>query len=173
MAPPFWHCELSGDNARILEAPVSDREIFEALKSLKPYKAPGPDGLHAGFFQRFWLIVGNLVKEEVKHIFSTAKIPGCLKETLITLIPKCKCPESINNFQPISLCNSIYKVMTKVIVARIRPLFNGIISPFQYVFVLGRKGIDNAIIVQELIHSMARKRGNSGVMAIKIDLECL
>lgn len=63
--------------------------------------------------------------------------------------------------------------MTKVIVAHIRPLFNGIISPFQYVFVLGRKGIDNAIIVQELIHSMARKRGNSGVMAIKIDLECL
>ena len=126
-----------------------------------------------GFFQRFWLIVGNSVKEEVKHIFSIAKIPRYLKETLITLIPKCKCPGSINNFQPISLCNYIYKVMTKVIVARIRPLLNGIISPFQSVFMSGRKGTDNAIIVQELIHSMARKRGNSGVMAIKIDLECL
>ena len=120
--PPFWHCEISGDEVSSLQAPVSDREIFEALKSLKPYKALNPDGIHAGFFQRFWLIVGDSVKEEVKQIFSTAKIPGYLNETLITIIPKCKCPESFNNFHPISLCNSVYKVMTKVIVARIRPL---------------------------------------------------
>lgn len=48
--PPFWHCELSRDDTRILEALVSDSEIFEALKSLKPYKAPGLDGLHTKFF---------------------------------------------------------------------------------------------------------------------------
>ena len=118
-----------GDEVSSLQAPVLDREIFEALKSLKSYKASSPNGLHAGFFQRFWLIVGDLVKEEVKQIFSTAKIPGYLNETLITLIPKCKCPESLNNFCPISLCNSVYKVVTKVIMARIRPLLDGIISP--------------------------------------------
>ena len=96
--PPFWHCEISEDDARSLEALVLDREIYEAFKYLKPYKALDLDGLHAEFFQRFWLIVGDLVKEEVKQIFSTAKILGYLNETLITLIPKCKCPESLNNF---------------------------------------------------------------------------
>ena len=63
-------------------------------------------------------------------------------------------------------------MVTKLIVA-IKPLLDEIISPLQSAFVPGRKGIDNAIIVQELIHSMARKRGNLGVMTIKIDLECL
>lgn len=35
----------------------------------------------------------------------------------------------------------------------------------------GRKGVDNAIIVQDLIHTISKKKGNHGVMAIKIDLE--
>ena len=35
----------------------------------------------------------------------------------------------------------------------------------------GQKGIDNAIIMQELIHFITRKKGKVGYMAIKIDLE--
>lgn len=49
---------------------MTDSEIFYILKILKPYKIPGPNGLHVGFFQRFWLIVGNSVKAKVKSIFS-------------------------------------------------------------------------------------------------------
>lgn len=45
------------------------------------------------------------------------------------------------------------------------------VSPLQTAFVPGQKGVDNAIIVQEIIHSMFRKRGRGGSMAIKIDLE--
>ena len=46
-----------------------------------------------------------------------------------------------------------------------------LISPLHTTFVLGGKGVDNAIIVQEMIHYMSKKKGSSGVMAIKIDLE--
>ena len=73
--PPFWHCELKDVDRSTLERQISDREIFDALFSLKPYKAPGLDGLHAGFFQRFWLVVGELVKKEVKEIFCLGKVP--------------------------------------------------------------------------------------------------
>lgn len=89
-----------------IELLVSDDEILTTLKSLKPYKAPGPDGFHAGFFQRFWMIVGNSVKAEVKQVFREY-----LNRTLITLIPKCTNPESLNNYHPIGLCNTVYKVM--------------------------------------------------------------
>ena len=68
--PPFWQCRLGNEDRGKLQAPVIDSEIFYALKTLKPYKTPGPNGLHAGFFQRFWLIVGNSVKAKVKSIFS-------------------------------------------------------------------------------------------------------
>ena len=64
-------------------------------------------------------------------------------------------------------------MITKIIVARLRPFLSGIVSPFQSAFVPGRKGTDNVIIVQELIRTISRKGGVGGVgnMAIKIDLE--
>ena len=55
--------------------------------------------------------------------------------------------------------------------AHIRPKLLDLVSPLQTAFVPGRNGVDNAIIVQELIHSMSKKKGRSGIMAIEIDLE--
>ena len=69
-----------------------------------------------------------------------------LNKTLIALIPKIQGPETLGNYRPISPCNTVYKVVTKIIVARLRPFLDKIISPSQTAFVSGRKGIDNAII---------------------------
>ena len=146
-------------------------EVKEAIWSMKPFKAPGPDGLHAGFFQMYWSIVGDTVFGEVKEIFANFAMPPHLNETLITLIPKCPGAYSIGLFRPISLCNTIYKVVTKMIVKRLRPLLPSLISPLQTAFVLSRLGVDNMIIAQEIIHTMSLKRGKEGYMAIKIDLE--
>ena len=77
----------------------------------------------------------------------------------------------MGNYKPISLCNIVYKIVTKVIVARLRPYLDKLISPLQVAFVPGRKGIDNAIIAQEVIHSINKKKRKVGYMALKIDLE--
>ena len=107
----------------------------------------------------------------MKGIFASGSISNHLNQTIITLIPKCQNLETFNHYRPISLCNTVYKIVTKIIVARLRPLLPGLVSPLQTAFVLSRKGVNNAIIVQEIIHSMSRKRGRGGSMAIKIDLE--
>lgn len=65
----------------------------------------------------------------------------------------------------------MYKLVTKIIVFRLRLFLDKVISPFQSAFVLGRKGVDNAIIVQELIHTVSIKKDQVGFMAIKVDLE--
>ena len=138
---------------------------------MKPYKAPGPNGLNAGFFQRFWLTMGDSVKDEVLKAFSDRKIPEYLNKTHIVLIPKIQGPETIANYRPISLCTLVYKIITKIIVNRIRPHLERLISPLQPALVPGRRGVDNFIIVQELVHSIGRTKGKNGLMAIKIDLE--
>ena len=51
--PPFWRCSLKAEDIIKLDLPLTDGEIFDALHSLKPYTAPGPDGLHMGFSHRF------------------------------------------------------------------------------------------------------------------------
>ena len=84
--------------------------------------------------------------DEIKRVFQVKQISADLNKTLITLILKIKGPDTIGNFQPISLCNSVYKIITKIIVARIRPHLKKLVSPYQAAFVFGRKGVDNAII---------------------------
>ena len=138
---------------------------------LKAFKTPGPDGLHAGFFHRFWLIVGSSVSDEVKRVFAERRVPEYLNKTHITLIPKIQSPKTLGNYRPISLCNTIYKIVTKIIVARLRPFLDKLISPLQIGFVPGKRDINNAIIAQEVIHSISKKRGKVGYMVLKIDLE--
>ena len=65
----------------------------------------------------------------------------------------------------------MYKVVTKIIVARLQPYLDKLISPMQTAFVPGRKGIDNIIIAQEIMHSLGKKKGRTGYVALKIDLE--
>ena len=169
--PPAWNIHLNEAAISLLDIPITDKEISEGLWALKPFKATGPDGLHVGFFHCFWLVVGESVRKKVKNIFNSGVVPDYLNQTLITLIPKCKSPESLFNFQLISLYNTIYKVMTKIIVGRIRPFLPDLISPLQSAFVPGRKDLDNAIIVQELMHTMSKKKGKTGYTAIKLNLK--
>lgn len=167
-----WQPRLSKEEKQSISGGgVTDEEIKAALWSLKPFKAPGPNGLHAGFFQRFWLVVGSSVIEEIKLIFAEKRIANYINTTHIALIPKIQGPVMLGNYKPISLCNTVYKVLTKIVVAKLRPYLGKLISPLQTAFVPGRKGMDNVIIAQELIHSLSRKKGNTGYMAIKIDLE--
>lgn len=77
--------------------------------------------------------------EEVKKCFKTKKIPEFISKTNVDLIPKIQGPKTIGNYHPISLCNTVYKIITKIIVARIRPVLEKLVSPTQSAFVLGRK----------------------------------
>ena len=162
---------LSEEEKDNLIKDVTYDEIKAGLWSLKAFKAPGVDGLHVGFFQIFWHEVNESICKEVGSIFSLGIMPECLNKTLIALVPKCQNQETINSYRLISLCNTIYKAVTKIIVAQIHPLLSNLISPIQAVFMLGRRGLDNVLIAQKLIHSIDKKNGRMGYMAIKVDLE--
>lgn len=73
--------------------------------------------------------MGNFVFEEVSKIFRDSAILAHLYETLITLISKCLNADCLTSFRPISLCNIVYKVVTKIIVKRLRPMLPKLISP--------------------------------------------
>lgn len=66
----------------------SDQEIHDVLRSMGGFKAPGPDGIQAVFYQTQWHVVGPLVCQLVRDCFAHPDKIGSLNETLITLIPK-------------------------------------------------------------------------------------
>lgn len=94
-----------------------------------------------------------------------------MNETLIVLIPKVPTPKDLTQFRPISLCRVLYKLLTKTIVNRLKLILPKVVALDQCSFVPGRQITNNVMIVQEVLHSMRKKRGVRGMMILKLDLE--
>ncbi|KAK2441392.1 hypothetical protein QL285_012694 [Trifolium repens] len=162
---------LNEEACQSLTKQVTNDEVTQALNQMHPFKAPGPDGFQGMFFKQYWHFIGDDVVRLISTAFETSGFPPSLAETLIALIPKTDCPQNFKEFRPISLCNTVYKLITKIMVNRLRPFLNQIIGPFQSSFLPGRGTTDNAIILQEAIHSMRKSKRKKGDMVFKIDLE--
>jgi hypothetical protein len=78
---------------------------------------------------------------------------------------------SVHHYRPISLCNIIYKIISKLLANRLKPLLNNIISPFQTAFVSNCHIQDNSILAHEMLHILKSKRGRKGLMAVNINME--
>jgi hypothetical protein len=80
-------------------------------------------------------------------------------------------PEKVTELRPISLCNVIYKVVSKVLSRRLRDVLPDIITPNQSAFVPGRLISDNILIAYEITHYLLSKReGDVGFAALKLDM---
>ncbi|XP_050238477.2 uncharacterized protein LOC126687968 [Mercurialis annua] len=154
-----------------LSREITKEDIHRALFQMMPWKSPGIDGIPAGFYQNQWPVVGISVCNLIKRIFQNGEMDNDLNRTLISLIPKSVKPETIKDFRPISLCTVMYKLVTKIITNKLKPIMPLIVSPTQVSFIEGRNITDNIIIVQEVIHFMRTKKGKKGWFAIKVDLE--
>ncbi|KAL5543569.1 hypothetical protein UlMin_007353 [Ulmus minor] len=158
------------DNAELLRIPTGE-EVRNVVFSMGAFKAPGPDGMTALFYKHYWDIVGWDLVAVVREFFLSNLMTQRLNESFIVLIPKKPNSTRMNHYRPISVCNVAYRVITKIIANRLKPLLNRLICPTQNAFVPGRSIHDNSILVQEAIHSMKKKKGSLGWMALKIDLE--
>ncbi|XP_021605634.1 uncharacterized protein LOC110610068 [Manihot esculenta] len=162
---------LSSSQWLLLDRPFSHDEVYDALRLMSPYKAPGPNGLQAVFFQKSWSAVGSQVSAFIIEVLGGREFPDEVNETVLTLIPKIVCPEFISQFRPISLCNVLYKLVTKVLINRLKDVLSSLIGLEQSSFVPGRQIIDNIVVFQEVLHTMRTFKRSGSFMAIKIDLE--
>lgn len=80
----------------------------------------------------------------------------------------------MKDFGPISLCNFFYKIISKALANRLKPLLPQCISQEQSAFVEGRSILDNALSTSKIIHHMKCKtRRKHGEVACKIDISKL
>jgi hypothetical protein len=154
-----------------LNAPYTAEDVKKAIFSIGDFKAPGPDGLHAVFYKQFWDICGAEITQEVLLALNSGVIPEGWNDTTIVLIPKVDDPERITQFRPISLCNVIYKIISKMLAVRLKQILPDVIAPMQSAFVPGRLITDNVLVAYECVHSIKNKRaGNNGTCAVKLDM---
>jgi hypothetical protein len=146
---------ISGEMNTNLCKEFPGKEISDALFHIGPLKEPDPHGFPARFFQRNW----EVVKGDVQNYLQSG-----VNEITIVLLPKKEGLEFLKDFRPISLCNVIYKVVSKCLVNRLRSLLHELIGPMQSAFILGRLITDNMLIAFECLHAIEQGTVHVGSM---------
>lgn len=136
VSPPAWFsslvpysCSLAERQLMIL--PPSEEEITSVMHKLNANKAPGPDGLTSGFYKSSWDILGNEVIHSIRHFFHTSFMPSATNSTILSLVPKYPGASKISEFRPISCLNTVYKVVSRLLVKRLKPILPSLIAPNQ------------------------------------------
>ncbi|KAJ0519996.1 putative RNA-directed DNA polymerase [Helianthus annuus] len=159
---------LSSEDASSLICPFSLTEIKDAVWDCHGDRAPGPDGFNFKFIKRCWSGLEADFVKVLNDFYNNPVINRSCTSSFIALIPKLKDPLRPSDFRPISLIGSINKVISKVLVNRLKRVIGKVISEEQSAFLAGRSITDGPLILNELLAWMkySKKKG----MFFKIDI---
>jgi hypothetical protein len=162
--------KVTPDMNEDLLKPYTDSEIKAALFQMGPTKSPGPDGFPALFYQTHWDFFQAEICNAVRYFLEGGEIPEGMCDSVIVLIPKVAHPDLLTNFRPISLCNVLYKIASKVLANRLKVILPHIISEYQSAFVPGRLISDNALVAFECLHTIRKQQSKQPHFPLKIDM---
>ena len=148
-----------------------EKEVSKALQQMASLKAPGTDGMPPLFYQHFWSTVDKDVTSSNLSWLNSSTLPHPINHTFITLIPKTDNPKYVHKFHPISLCNILYKIFSKLLANWLKKVLPHIITEHQSTFTKNRLISDNILVAFETLHCMQRYNpGTFRCMALKLDM---
>ena len=154
---------ISHDQQQEMIAPFSEDEVKAAIRGLNSEGAPGPDGIPVFFYLECWDVVGAEVMATIEDFRLRHGNMDRLNKAYIILLPKVEGAKCIGDFQPISLSNSIYLIIAKLLANRLRLVLPAIISPFQSAFLSGRHMSDSIVMAEEIVAAW-RRDGTPGFL---------
>ncbi|GKD15265.1 RNA-directed DNA polymerase, eukaryota [Tanacetum coccineum] len=158
---------LNSDQVAELENPITRDEIRKAVWGCGENKSPGPDGFTFDFFRKFWNIIGSDFCAAVEWFFDHSSFTRGCNSSFVSLIPKVQDPKFVNDYRPISLIGSLYKVVTKILATRLSLVISELISDVQTAFVPNRQILDGPFIINELLSWCKHKKQQA--MVFKVD----
>ena len=141
---------------------INISELSTALKNTKNNKTPGIDGIPADFLKVFWSNLKIHILNALNTCYRKGKLSVSLRQSVITCLPKgSKDRKLIQNWRPISLLCSIYKLASAVIANRLKPHLEYIISKSQSGFIKGRRIEESTRLVYDVMsYAENKKIGN-------------
>ena len=148
---------VSMDDNIMLTSPVTKEELRQALFQMQSDNSSGSDGFDPAFYQRLWHVYGDGIFQAAASWLDRGYFSSNVTETNICLISKCKEPDHMKDLRPISFCNVLYKMVSKLLANRLKQCLDKCMLEEQSSFVEGRFILDNMLIATEIIHSMKKK----------------
>ena len=149
--------------------PFIEEEIYAALMDMNGDKAPGPDDFTVAFWQSSWELVKEEIMDLFREFYDQRSFAKSLNSTFLVLIPKKGGAKDLGDFRPISLLGSLYKILAKVLVNRLKKVLDKVVSGDQNAFVRGKQILDASLIANEVI-DFWHKRNEKGLIC-KLDIE--
>nr|GEX03940.1 RNA-directed DNA polymerase, eukaryota [Tanacetum cinerariifolium] len=146
---------------------VSRDKIRLAVWNCGENKSPGPDGYTFEFFRKYWNIVGPNFCEAVEYFFETGLFSKGCNSSFVVWILKVADAKFVDDFRPISLIRSVYKVVTKILANRLALVIADLVFDTQSAFVANRQILDGPFILNEILHWCKRKKKQA--MFFKVD----
>nr|KAJ0210611.1 hypothetical protein LSAT_V11C400216830 [Lactuca sativa] len=161
--------KLPPENSLELEAPISFAEVRSAVWMCGSDKSPGPDGFSFAFLKKYWEVIGGDIYMAVKDFERSGTINKGCNSSFITLVPKSIDPNTFDDYRPISLLGSLYKIISKVLAERLKKAIPLVISDTQTAFIKDRYILDGPLIVNEVISWLRKNKAKA--FLLKIDFE--
>lgn len=139
-----------------LITPFSVDEVKAAVWDCDSFKSPSLDGVNFGFIKEFWLLLKDDIMRFVVEFHRNGKLTKGINSTFIALIPKVDSLRRLNEFRPISLVGSLYKILAKVLANRLKGVIGSVVSETQTAFVQNRQILDGILIANEVVDEAHR-----------------
>jgi hypothetical protein len=160
---------IGAGDKELLEAPFSDKEVGVAIAGMKSNSAPSPNDFIVVFFKKLWGQISGVLLKMVRDFNNNKLDLKRLNFGVITLVPKLKYANTIKQYRPICLLNVDFKNFPKLMINRVTPITDKVISDSQTAFIKGKNILEGVVILHEMLHEF-RKSGKRGVL-FKIDFE--
>lgn len=142
---------LNAADEEMLMQVFSEEEIKQAIWDCDSAKSHGPDGFGMEFYKCCW----EIIRVDLVSVFNEFHALGYLAKgcnsSFVALIPKKSGVSSLNNFWPISLIGSLYKILAKVLAKRMKGVMGKLIGSEQSDFIKNRFIFDGVVVLNEAI----------------------
>lgn len=161
--------KVTSEENEYLVRKFTEEETKKAVFSMEKNTAPGPDHIPVEFYQECWEIIKTDVCGLFEDFYNEHLDVSRLNYGLVTLLPKLKDANKIQQYRPICLLNVKYKIFTKTLTLRLEKVMGRIIDRCQNAFIKGRNIMDGIMCLHEILHDTKRKK-KDGII-LKLDFE--
>lgn len=147
---------------------IQIEEITKAIQESQPNKSPASDGLTSEFYKTFADILAPILLKVYRNM-EEKEVSESMATGIITILYKNKGSQlKLENYRPLSLLNTDYKILTKVLANRLKTILGSIISATQAYSIPGREITDTICTIRDVVESM--QNDEEGGLVLGIDL---